>query len=147
MNNNIISTEDNHEQEEKILLVDDNTANLQVLRDTLDGLGYKLLIAKSGNSALIIAQKTTPSLILLDIMMPEMDGYEVCRLLKVNEKTNKIPVIFVTAMSDAGNETKGLNLGAVDYITKPINPELVRARVRNHMELKRYRDHLERLVE
>ena len=147
MNNNIISTEDNHEQEEKILLVDDNTTNLQVLRDTLDGLGYKLLIAKSGNSALIIAQKTTPSLILLDIMMPEMDGYEVCRLLKVNEKTNKIPVIFVTAMSDAGNETKGLNLGAVDYITKPINPELVRARVRNHMELKRYRDHLERLVE
>ena len=84
MNSNIIITEDNQEQEDKILLVDDSTTNLQVLCDTLDGLGYKLLIAKSGKSALTIAQKTTPSLILLDIMMPEMDGYEVCRLLKAN---------------------------------------------------------------
>jgi len=132
--------------EPKILLVDDNTANLQVLRENLEGLGYKLLIAKNGKSALEIVHKARPDLILLDIMMPEMDGYEVCRRLKGVEQTRHIPVIFLTAMTDAGDEAKGLALGAVDYITKPINPELVRARVRNHLELKRHQDHLEDLV-
>jgi putative two-component system response regulator len=131
----------------KVLLVDDNTANLQVLRENLDGLGYKLLIAKSGKSALEIVRKAHPDLVLLDIMMPEMDGYEVCRRLKSAEETRHIPVIFLTAMADAEDEAKGLALGAVDYITKPINPELVRARVQNHLELKRHRDHLERLVQ
>ncbi len=130
----------------KVLLVDDNTANLQVLRETLDGLGYKLLIAKNGKSALEIVRKAHPDLVLLDIMMPEMDGYEVCRRLKSAEETRHIPVIFLTAMADAEDEAKGLALGAVDYITKPINPELVRARVQNHLELKRHRDHLEQLV-
>ena len=132
--------------ETKILLVDDNTANLQVLRETLDGSGYKLLIAKNGRSALEIVRKASPDLILLDIMMPEMDGYEVCRTLKADAVTRPIPVIFLTAMADAEDEAKGLALGAVDYITKPINPGLVRARVRNHLELKRHQDHLERLV-
>jgi putative two-component system response regulator len=130
----------------KILLVDDNTANLQVLRETLDGLGYKLLIAKNGKSALEIVRKACPDLILLDIMMPDMDGYEVCRKLKAAASTRHLPVIFLTAMADAEDEAKGLSLGAVDYITKPINPELVRARVRNHLELKQYRDSLEELV-
>jgi len=130
----------------KILLVDDNTTNLQVLRETLDGSGYKLLIAKNGRSALEIVRKARPDLILLDIMMPEMDGYEVCRTLKADVITQHIPVIFLTAMADAEDEAKGLALGAVDYITKPINPGLVRARVRNHLELKRHRDHLEHLV-
>ena len=130
----------------KILLVDDNTTNLQVLRETLDGSGYKLLIAKNGRSALEIVRKASPDLILLDIMMPEMDGYEVCRTLKADAVTRSIPVIFLTAMADAEDEAKGLALGAVDYITKPINPGLVRARVRNHLELKRHRDHLEHLV-
>jgi putative two-component system response regulator len=129
-----------------LLLVDDNTANLQVLRETLDGLGYKLLIAKNGRSALEIVRKAGPDLILLDIMMPEMDGYEVCRTIKADATVRHIPVIFLTAMADAGDEAKGLALGAVDYITKPINPELVRARVRNHLELKRHRDRLEDLV-
>mgnify|MGYP001590038918 CR=1 FL=1 len=133
-------------EESKILLVDDNTANLQVLRENLDGLGYKLLIAKSGKSALEIVRKAHPDLVLLDIMMPEMDGYEVCRRLKSAEETRHIPVIFLTAMADAEDEAKGLALGAVDYITKPINPGLVRARVQNHLELKRHRDHLEELV-
>ena len=133
-------------EDPKILLVDDNTANLQVLRETLDGLGYKLLIAKNGKSALEIVRKASPDLILLDIMMPDMDGYEVCRKLKAAATTQHIPVIFLTAMADAEDEAKGLSLGAVDYITKPINPELVRARVRNHLELKRYRDRLEELV-
>jgi putative two-component system response regulator len=135
-----------HDQETKILLVDDNTTNLQILRDTLDGQGYKLLIAKNGQRALNIAHKAKPSIILLDIMMPEMDGYEVCHHLKANPVTEHIPVIFITALTDAGDEAKGLALGAVDYITKPINPELVRARVRNHLELKNYQDHLEHLV-
>ncbi len=129
-----------------ILLVDDNTANLQVLRDTLDQPEHKLLIAKNGQTALAIARKALPSLILLDIMMPEMDGYEVCRQLKTGDDTRYIPVIFLTALADAENEAKGLALGAVDYLTKPLNPELVRARVRTHLELKRHRDHLEHLV-
>ena len=130
----------------KILLVNDNTANLQVLRETLDGLGYTLLVAKNGKSALEIVRKAAPDLILLDIMMPDVDGYEVCRKLKAEASTRPIPVIFLTAMTDAEDEARGLALGAVDYITKPINPELVRARVRNHLELKHYRDRLEALV-
>ena len=120
------SSNDISQIEDKILLVDDNTTNLQLLHETLDGLGYKLLIAKNGKTALAIAQKTGPSLILLDIMMPEMNGYEVCRRLKADKKTAYIPIIFITAMVDDEDEAKGLGLGAVDYITKPINPELVR---------------------
>lgn len=129
------SPENAFESADQILLVDDNTTNLQLLRDTLDGYGYKLLAAKNGKTALSIAQKAKPDLILLDIMMPELDGYEVCRRLKDDQATAQIPVIFVTALSDAEDEAKGLTLGAVDYITKPFNPELVRARVRNHLEL------------
>lgn len=129
-----------------ILMVDDNATNLQLLRETLDGQGYKLLIAKDGLRALAIAAKALPDLILLDIMMPELDGYEVCRRLKAAEDTKHIPIVFLTAMADAEDEAKGLRLGAVDYIVKPIVPDLVRARVRNHLELKQYRDELEILV-
>lgn len=146
MIDNMASPENAFESADQILLVDDNTTNLQLLRDTLDGYGYKLLAAKNGKTALSIAQKAKPDLILLDIMMPELDGYEVCRRLKDDQATAQIPVIFVTALSDAEDEAKGLTLGAVDYITKPFNPELVRARVRNHLELKRHQDHLENLV-
>jgi len=134
------------EREDKILLVDDNTTNLQLLHETLDGQGYRLLIAKNGKTALAIARKANPDLILLDIMMPEMDGYEVCRRLKSDGKTDRIPVIFITALADEDDEAKGLALGAVDYITKPFNPELVRARVGIHLELKQHQDHLEQLV-
>jgi putative two-component system response regulator len=130
----------------RILLVDDSASNLHVLRETLESTGCRILIAKSGKSALEIVRKSRPDLILLDVMMPEMDGYEVCRRLKSEEDTRRIPVIFLTAMTDSENEAKGLALGAVDYVTKPINPDLVRARVRNHLELKRYQDHLEDLV-
>ena len=129
-----------------VLLVDDNTTNLQVMREALDGQGYKLLVAKNGASALAIARKAAPDLILLDIMMPEMDGYEVCEELKAAPQTAGIPVIFITAMTDQEDEAKGLALGAVDYITKPINPQLVGARVRNQLALKRHRDHLEEMV-
>jgi len=130
----------------KILMVDDTTANLQVLRGTLEGCGYKLFTAKNGPSALAIAARARPDLILLDILMPAMDGYEVCRRLKADGATRPIPVIFLTALDDAADEAKGLALGAVDYITKPIHPELVRARVHAHLELKHHQDHLEQLV-
>jgi len=130
-----------------ILLVDDNAANLQLLRETLDGEGYRLLASRDGGRALAIATKARPDLILLDVMMPEIDGYEVCRRLKAAEETRAIPVIFLTALADAEDEAKGLELGAVDYITKPIVPQLVQARVRNHLALKRYRDRLEDLVD
>jgi putative two-component system response regulator len=131
---------------DQILLVDDNTANLQILYQTLDGCGYKLLVAKDGKRALAIARQARPSLILLDIMMPEMDGYEVCRRLQNSESTKNIPIIFVTALAEGDDEAKGLALGAMDYITKPFHPELIKARVRIHLELKRHRDHLEALV-
>ena len=146
MADNTTASDNNPVVEDKVLLVDDNTTNLQLLHETLDGLGYKLLIAKNGQTALTIAQKAAPSLILLDIMMPEIDGYEVCRRLKADKNTAHIPVIFITALADDEDEAKGLGMGAVDYITKPINPELVRARVHNHLELKRHQDHLEKLV-
>ncbi len=94
MNNDPTSPENTSEQIARILLVDDNTTNLQLLNETLDGLGYKLLIAKNGKTALSIAQKASPSLILLDIMMPEMDGYEVCRRLKADPNTSHIPIIL-----------------------------------------------------
>ena len=146
MSNDLTASGINSNQTARILLVDDNTTNLQLLHETLDGLGYRLLIAKNGKTALAIAQKANPSLILLDIMMPEMDGYEVCRRLQSDEKTDRIPVIFITALADEDDEAKGLALGAVDYLTKPFNPELVRARVRIHLELKQHQDHLEQLV-
>jgi putative two-component system response regulator len=130
----------------KILMVDDATANLQVLRGTLEGCGYKLFTAKSGPHALAIAARAQPDLILLDILMPDMDGYDVCRRLKADDATRHIPLIFLTALDDAADEAKGLALGAVDYITKPIHPELVRARVHAHLELKQHRDRLEQMV-
>ena len=146
MNNDLSASGNNSDHTARILLVDDNTTNLQLLHETLDGIGYRLLIAKNGKTALAIARKAKPALILLDIMMPEMDGYEVCRRLKADEKTNRIAVIFITALADEDDEAKGLALGAVDYLTKPFNPDLVRARVRIHLELKQHQDQLERLV-
>jgi len=94
-----------------------------------------------------IAQSKLPDIILLDIMMPEMDGYEVCLTLKKLESTKHIPIIFITALSESDDEAKGLEMGAVDFIAKPFNPDLVKSRVRNHLELKKYRDQLEELVE
>ena len=130
----------------KILMVDDAPANLHMLRAVLEGCGYRLLAATTGASALSIAAKAQPDLILLDILMPDVDGYEVCRRLKAAEATRQIPVIFLTALDDAADEAWGLSLGAVDYIAKPIHPELVRARVHAHLELKRHQNRLEEMV-
>ncbi|NYT80508.1 two-component system response regulator [Alcaligenaceae bacterium] len=117
-----------------ILLVDDEPTNLQILRHTLQS-DYRLLFAKDGLKAMEIACAETPDLILMDIMMPGMSGYEACRKLKRNPATASIPVIFVTALSDAADEQSGFDLGAVDYITKPFSPLIVKARVRTHLSL------------
>ena len=122
------------ESRHTLLLVDDEPANLQVLRHTLQN-DYRLLFAKDGARALELTRDDQPDLILLDIMMPGMSGYEVCETLKADESTAGIPVIFVTALNDTSDEEKGLNIGAVDYINKPFNPSIVRARVRNHLTL------------
>jgi sigma-B regulation protein RsbU (phosphoserine phosphatase) len=128
---------------ESILLVDDNPTNLQVLFQTLEGVGCKLLIAKNGEIALTIAGKALPDLILLDIMMPDIDGYEVCRRLKSNPATSDIPVIFLSALGDTEDKVKGLHLGAVDYITKPFQPNEVIARVNTHLTIHRLKREVE----
>ncbi|KEF30924.1 Response regulator [Marinobacter nitratireducens] len=119
-----------------LLLVDDEPANLQVLRNIL-GDDYRLLFAKDGDRALELAHKESPDLILLDVMMPGKSGHAVCAALKADPTTRKIPVIFVTALADAENEARGFQLGAVDYVTKPISAPVVRARVKNHLSLVR----------
>jgi putative two-component system response regulator len=128
-----------------VLIVDDVEANVDILVETL-GEEYGLSVAMDGESALELARQVLPDLILLDIMMPGMSGYEVCERLKSAEATKGIPIVFLTAMADEQDEARGLALGAVDYITKPFNPQLVKARVRNHLELKVHRDRLEDLV-
>ncbi|MEH2014463.1 sensor histidine kinase [Nostoc sp.] len=127
----------NDYQKELILIVDDIPNNLKVLFDILNNSGFKVSIAKSGESALQKAQETLPNLILLDVMMPGIDGFETCRRLKNNPKTKDIPVIFMTALSETVEKVKGLHLGAVDYITKPIEHEEVLARINVHLELRR----------
>ena len=124
------------ETKPRILIVDDERININVLADLLKS-DYKIMAAINGEQALKAAEgKSPPDLVLLDIMMPEMDGYEVCRRLKKNPDTKDIPVIFVTAMGQEEDETKGLQLGAVDYITKPVIPAVVEARVRSHVALR-----------
>ena len=125
-----------------ILVVDDTPDNLIMMSELLKD-EYKVKVANNGEKALKISQsQTPPDLILLDIMMPVMDGYEVCRQLKANPQTQHIPVIFLTAKTDATDETKGLEIGAIDYITKPINPAILMARVKTHIDIKRMQDFL-----
>ena len=123
----------------KVLIVDDAPINIQVLNEALQG-ECQTFFATSGPDALTVAGNVRPDLILLDIMMPDMDGYEVCRRLKADEELREIPVIFISALNQQENEAVGLELGAVDYLSKPCNPALVRLRVRNQLELKRQRD-------
>jgi two-component system, NtrC family, sensor kinase len=123
-------------QENTILVVDDTPTNLQVLFDVLSEQGYRVAIAKNGETALQRVQSSEPNLILLDVMMPGLDGFETCQRLKANPATRDIPVIFMTALSDSVDQVKGLSLGAVDYITKPIQHEEVLARIRVHLQLR-----------
>ena len=122
-----------------VLVVDDTETTLDILVETL-GDDYDVSVSRDGEDALEIIRSEPPDLILLDIMMPGMDGYEVCRQVKASAITANIPIIFVTAKSDVADETMGFDVGAVDYITKPISPSIVRARVKTHLELKLARE-------
>ncbi len=129
-----------------ILIVDDNPTNLSVLSQALKTAGYKVRMAMDGEDALVQVERHHPELILLDIEMPKLDGFETCRRLQENPATQGIPVIFMTALADTENKVKGLSLGAVDYITKPFEQEEVLARVKVHWRLKRLTDTLEEQI-
>lgn len=135
------------EQKQTVLIVDDAEETIAMIRDLLKDL-YRVKVATNGKDALRIAfSGEPPDLILLDIMMPEMDGYEVCGILKGDSQTADIPIIFLTALMDEENELKGLNMGAVDYITKPISPPVVLARVRTHLKMRRMTQYLKEKLE
>lgn len=129
----------------KILVIDDTKTNIDVL-DGILSVDYDVYVALDGEKGLMLTEKIHPDLILLDVMMPEMDGYETLRQLHARNILHDTPVIFLTAKADAKSEQTGLDLGAVDYITKPFNPSLVKLRIKNQLDLKLQRDHLNELV-
>lgn len=130
-------------REQTLLIVDDEPNNIQILMELL-GADHKILVANNGEKALkIAASDLRPDLILLDVVMPGLDGYEVCRQLKQNKATRKIPVIFITARCSEDDKVKGFELGAVDYITKPFSNVIVKARLNTHLGLKKKREFLE----
>lgn len=130
------------EPEPLLLIVDDNATNIDLLVSTLKD-GYRLGIAKTGLKAIAYAKKYQPDLILLDVMMPEMDGYEVCARLKKDPETQSIPLIFITAISETVSKTRAFEMGAVDYITKPFHAAEVRARVHTHIALEEMKSRLQ----
>ncbi|GAK59484.1 response regulator receiver sensor signal transduction histidine kinase [Candidatus Vecturithrix granuli] len=130
------------EDNERILVIDDNPKNLDMLAELLDEQNFIVLFALDGLSGIQRAECGKPDLILLDIMMPDIDGFETCRRLKMSAATRDIPVIFMTALSDTADKIKGFTLGAVDYITKPIQPAEVVARIRTHLQLQRLQQDL-----
>ncbi|BBK30622.1 diguanylate cyclase (GGDEF)-like protein [Stella humosa] len=124
-----------------ILIVDDEISNIEIINAALED-SYEICFATSGEEAIKLARTVLPDLILLDVLMPGMDGYEVCRTLKDDRLLADVPIIFTTGLDGLDAEARGLSLGAIDYVTKPIAPRLLSARVRNHIELKRLRDQL-----
>lgn len=126
-----------------VLIVDDNPNNLKVLAQQIKGAGWKVAIAKNGRTAIDLAQQNPPTLILLDVIMPELDGFETCKQLKSLPETKDIPVIFMTALNDTNNKVKGLSIGGVDYITKPFQVEEVLARISLHCQLSSLNQKLE----
>lgn len=124
-----------------ILIVDDEISNIEIMNAVLED-DYDVCFATSGEDALITIHQSPPDLILLDILLPGIDGFEVCRTIKQNPELSDIPVIFTTGLGDTQDEIRGLSIGAIDYVTKPIEPIILRARVSNHVELKRLRDRL-----
>lgn len=135
----------NKSDKDTILVVDDERGNRAILTDLL-GDNYKLILAKNGTQALVRAREHLPDLILLDVLMPEMNGHQLIKVLKQDDVTRHIPVIFISALDSVGDEERGLELGAVDYITKPFHPAIVKARVRNHLQAFHQRQMLERLA-
>lgn len=130
----------------KILIVDDISKNIQMVASILKKKGYQMAFAQNGKAALEHTKSVDFDLILLDIMMPEMDGYEVCERLKRDPETKGIPVIFLTAKTDVESVIRGFEIGAEDYVTKPFNASELMARVKSHLELKRARDIQNRLI-
>ena len=130
----------------KILVIDDTKTNIEVLEGILSS-DYDVFVALDGKKGLALTQKVKPDLILLDVMMPEMDGYETLRQMNEMKLVENTPVLFLTAKADSKSEQIGLDLGAVDYITKPFHPNLVQLRIKNQLEFKHQRDHLQELVE
>ncbi len=128
-----------------VLAVEDDTAIQALLRAVL-GTEYNLKIAGDGATALLAAAECGPDLVLLDVILPDIDGREVCRQLKANTRLATVPVIFLTSLSDPAHEIEGLEAGGIDYLAKPINPAILKARVANHLDLKRSRDALERMA-
>ncbi|MCL2022420.1 MAG: two-component system response regulator [Betaproteobacteria bacterium] len=141
MNSEYVSPKFFPEDRHTVLIVDDMPDNLALMSGLLKDT-YRIKVATSGKKALEIANATNPDLILLDLVMPDMDGYQVCGSLKNNAATRDIPVIFLTASTSSEDEERGLELGAVDYITKPVTPGIVRARVSTHLQLKASADFL-----
>ena len=130
------------DQRKTVLLVDDAPANIQVVTSILKDI-YKIRVATNGAKALALAKDAPlPDLVLLDVMMPEMDGYEVCTRLKADPETRDIPVIFLTGQTEIEDETRGFEVGAVDYIHKPFSPAVVKARVQTHLVLRGIREQL-----
>jgi DNA-binding response OmpR family regulator len=128
---------------ETILIVDDSPTNLGVLFDYLRNSGFKVLVTEDGEGALQRASYAQPDIILLDVLMPGLDGFETCRRLKENEETKDIPIIFMTALSDTVDKLKGFEAGAVDYVTKPVEVAEVLARVRTHLTLRNLQKQLQ----
>ncbi len=120
-------------EKSRVLIVDDEPGNIKILSNILAG-DYALSVATNGKQALEVAKVQLPDIVLLDMVMPEMDGIQVCMALKSSEQTQDIPVIFVTSMGDTVNEERGFDAGAVDYISKPISPPIVKARVKIHIQ-------------
>lgn len=135
------------DEEKKILIVDDSPGHISYLGGILEA-DYDIVVTNNGLEAITLSEQEEPDLILLDVLMPEMNGYEVCERLMANEKTRDIPVIFVTTKGDVQDEAKGFLMGAVDYVTKPISPPIVRARVKTHLSLRAaYRELKDRYAE
>src|SRR5512136_2028979 len=130
----------------RLLVVDDTAANRQLLTNLLTAHGYIVHPASDGELALEFVRTTLPDLILLDIRMPGMDGYEVCRRLKADERTREVPVIFISILEDERDKVTGFRAGGVDYITKPFQPEEVLARIQTHLRLKELTEELEQTV-
>ena len=131
----------------KILVVDDIPVNIQLLKKQLNSEGYEAIVARNGEEALVQVEKEKPDLVLLDVMMPKMDGFETCKILKSNEKTKYIPIIMVTALNEIQDKVKGIEAGADDFITKPFNKLELLARVKSLLRIKRLHDQLQEKVE
>jgi putative two-component system response regulator len=133
-------------KKQNILVVDDTEIEIDILLSILSD-DYNVRVATDGESALASIHRNAQDMILLDIMMPGLNGFDVCSCIKINCSTQNIPVIFITALSEAVNADRGLAMGAIDYIFKPFNPAIVKSRIKNYLEHKRYRDYMELLVE